>query len=774
MKRWNKLRNLSLFLAGSMLLMTAGCAGKEESGKAWDGGKEKNSSGTDDENTQDVAKGRYTETQKTTPDGLNTIEEMVRLSDGSVALLNPDKGSLLISRDNGDSWEEKELPALAGQTGIETIEITSRAIAPDGAVFFSYVDWEETAENGVNERYIYIDKDGNESEINLTEPSGDKFYLSWAAFTGERTLAALMNGGDAYTINLDDGIMNKISESQENFDMIFTAGDYLLTKNWMYQLSAGSATEDEKLREFIQKESPMNREAAFCYNARENTVYAAARSGLYSHVMGGSSMEKLLDGGLCSLGDPTKKVSGILQNEDGSFLIGYEDGELDLYQYDADVPAVPTQQISIFSMEQNLTVSRAVSIFRKSHPDVYVKQEYGLSGDYGVTKEDAIRNLNTRLLAGEGPDILLLDGMPLDSYIEKNMLLDLTETIGSLEQESKYFSDILKSYENDQGLYAVPLRFRVPMLMGETETIGGVTDIASLAAAVKTAKEKAPDAITALGTYTPEELLKKLYMTLPSSAFVKDGETDREALLDFLTHAKEIYEEEQKNITPEVLRGHNNSIQWREENGLMHEEGSFPIDASSVAEVLGKQSRLVLATISSVEDLQYAVGLLEHEKLPNASYVLAGKEHVFAPKGICGVNAKSKEEELSLEFFSTLLHADTQKADLSDGLPVNEDAFEKFFENPNPNDEHVIGFNTSIAGDDGETEDRIHFEVSWPKQDAVDALKEKVKQLSVPGLSDDVVKDAILESGAKVLSGNLSAEEGCGEIVQKLDLYLAE
>ena len=86
----------------------------------------------------------------------------------------------------------------------------------------------------------------------------------------------------------------------------------------------------------------------------------------------------------------------------------------------------------------------------------------------------------------------------------------------------------------------------------------------------------------------------------------------------------------------------------------------------------------------------------------------------------------------------------------------------------------MIGFNTSIAGDDGETEDRIHFEVSWPKQDAVDALKEKVKQLSVPGLSDDVVKDAILESGAKVLSGNLSAEEGCGEIVQKLDLYLAE
>ena len=48
-------------------------------------------------------------------------------------------------------------------------------------------------------------------------------------------------------------------------------------------------------------------------------------------------------------------------------------------------------------------------MFRKSHPDVYVKQEIGLSGDYGMTKEDAVRNLNTSLLAGEGPDLLLLD-----------------------------------------------------------------------------------------------------------------------------------------------------------------------------------------------------------------------------------------------------------------------------------------------------------------------------------------------------------------------------
>ncbi len=60
------------------------------------------------------------------------------------------------------------------------------------------------------------------------------------------------------------------------------------------------------------------------------------------------------------------------------------------------------------------------------------------------------------------------------------------------------------------------------------------------------------------------------------------------------------------------------------------------------------------------------------------------------------------------------------------------------------------------------------------EKEAVDALKEKVKRLSSPGLSDEVIKNAVLEIGAKVLSGDVSADEGCGEIVQKVDIYLAE
>ena len=41
---------------------------------------------------------------------------------------------------------------------------------------------------------------------------------------------------------------------------------------------------------------------------------------------------------------------------------------------------------------------------------MYINYEIGMDGD-GVTREDALKKLNTKLLSGEGPDVIILDGM---------------------------------------------------------------------------------------------------------------------------------------------------------------------------------------------------------------------------------------------------------------------------------------------------------------------------------------------------------------------------
>ena len=48
-----------------------------------------------------------------------------------------------------------------------------------------------------------------------------------------------------------------------------------------------------------------------------------------------------------------------------------------------------------------------------------MEYETGMGDGDSVTREDALKKLNTRIMAGEGPDVIVLDDMPVDSYIEK-------------------------------------------------------------------------------------------------------------------------------------------------------------------------------------------------------------------------------------------------------------------------------------------------------------------------------------------------------------------
>ena len=60
-----------------------------------------------------------------------------------------------------------------------------------------------------------------------------------------------------------------------------------------------------------------------------------------------------------------------------------------------------------------------MGVYQRQNPDVRVSYEVALGDDSAVTESDAMRTLSTELLAGEGPDVLILDGMPVESYIEK-------------------------------------------------------------------------------------------------------------------------------------------------------------------------------------------------------------------------------------------------------------------------------------------------------------------------------------------------------------------
>mgnify|MGYP001122931723 FL=1 len=162
-------------------------------------------------------------------------------------------------------------------------------------------------------------------------------------------------------------------------------------------------------------------------------------------------------------------------------MVLYTGMNLYRYTYDPNVPTVPDKQLKIYSLMESNAVRQAVSMFQKAHQDVYIRYEIGMSGDDGVTREDAVRNLNTKIMSGEGPDILMLGGLPRASYEEKGILADLSGITEEMSGDAALFPNIIEACRKDGKIYALPVRIQLLLMAGEPEDVGKVKDMDSLA-----------------------------------------------------------------------------------------------------------------------------------------------------------------------------------------------------------------------------------------------------------------------------------------------------
>lgn len=770
-KFWKRKRGAIFSWLAICTITLSGCGGassQQPSGEALGGteapGKDTGSA---------AAKGRYMETQKTTPEGLSELENMVRLADGSLEIVSRDSGTVYISRDEGESWESKELEPLVNVLNQEGGEVTTIAMAKDGGIFFSYVLWGSDVvdeEGNVAEQYMYVDASGQGREVPVQSKLED-YILQNAVFGDDGNLYLVYLSGQVYQVDLETGSLTNVMKIAGD-PLVFTAsGDCIISATSegvdIYRTSNGEKLEqDSVLSDFVTKEIATVYQMGILVDSGEGQIYTASKSGLYSHVPGGSVMDELLEGGLSNMGDPTRKAVSLLKGKDEGFLVAYSDGEIDSYIYDKDAPAVPEQQLTVYSLLENDTISKAVSAFRKNHPEVFVKQEIGIADEQSMVAEDAIRNLNASLLSGEGPDIMILDGMPKDSYIEKGQLKDLSEFVEKLTGQDSYFQNILTAYQNEEGIYALPTRFQIPVIIGEKQEVEKMKTLTDLADAVEADREKNPGQGTILGTYAPDELLAIL-QAASAPAWIENGEFNKDAVLSYLTQAQRIYEAEHKNITPEQeqLREQYTTIT---DFGMSYAEYNSLINVSAAYNILARESSFIVGNLNSSDSVKMLVSLADQADSVDYASMPGQAEHVFCPKGIVGVNAGTKEEELSYDFLEELFSEQVLKNDLNDGYPVNQKAFDQFFVDPSGG--------TSQEGFSASSEDgvRVDVMIRWPKGEELDRVKELIGTLTLPSDVESMLKEAVCTTGEKVLRGEMTPQEGADEIGQKMELYFAE
>ncbi len=162
-------------------------------------------------------------------------------------------------------------------------------------------------------------------------------------------------------------------------------------------------------------------------------IFVANTTGIYRQSLDGKLWERLVDGGLTTLVMPNVTIAGLVGDGGDGFHALLSTGEntfqLMHYIFDPNTPTNPDTELTVFSLKDNSTIRQTIGEFQRRNPNVRVDFRVALDENASATTEDIIRSLNAEILSGNGPDILLLDGLPVDSYIEKGVLADITALI---------------------------------------------------------------------------------------------------------------------------------------------------------------------------------------------------------------------------------------------------------------------------------------------------------------------------------------------------------
>ena len=451
--------------------------------------------------------------------------------------------------------------------------------------------------------------------------------------------------------------------------------------------------------------------------------------GLHRMAPGGGMVQNLIEGMGYAFSDIGFMPGALLALPGGEYLACIGDmytSEYPLYRYwyDETLEINTEGQILIWAMEESHVLRAAASAFAKRNPTIPVKIEYGRQ-DGGATDADIIRSLNTRLLADDAPDVLVLDGLPVDSYIAGGMLEDLT----GLVDISQCYPNIMECYVRDGKAYGYPALFGLPSFWAPADDgmegkINTLADLADLA-------EADPDNLVYGGWGS---MFDALYAGYSPLIFPDAASVDEEALRAFL------------EATARIAAALPITAEETYEHGGFGVSDKPPVQglAAYVEGGYGGPTRYGADIVGSMENgwHQFVAGGEQYvQPLPGKGYI-----------PVCGVGVPTGagQKEGAVAFIQTMLDDDSvQFTSMEQGFAakksVNDEYFSRDYSGLEPK---------ANPGD-----------YDW------DGL---IAQYEKPAVMELQLKEKLWEQAQKLYGGGISLDGAVSAVVQNTKTYFAE
>lgn len=764
-------RFLSLILALAMLLTLSACGGGEDglfqTEESQNGeSRVQTPDGVDSEaNGQTLATtGRYVETD-ITPQALTQLDvdyihtTQIR-TDGaaSIDLLGyygkegETVGFWYHSDDKGDTWEERSIPGE--WTGLFALYLDSKG----GLYCLGYADEEiwgySFPANGTESSYVL--RDGNIGNPTLL----DSGYLIY----------------DLQDTGTNTSILRAVDASSGEVAWSYTADTLYL--NWMaadgnIYVSDSGALQDvldgatgEKIDTFDLDTMLVGLSRVLWADSSVYFYLDEESCNLCRGIYGQSLVECILENDeyryASEMDWPEVAAFGISEDQTIYMDIGTASTERDaakLYRYDFDENAVyASETLTVWALEESDTLRQAALTFREAHPEVQVEFQVPDVAD-DAALNDALTALNTKLLAGDGPDILLLDGTSYESYMEKGVLSDLTE----LYEETDFVGQTVSALLDESGrCYVIPARFTVPILFSD-----GLTPPEGLEGLLSAVKAATSDQLSWTWDYhldtTPltEYGIEALpYLETESSALynrlwaacapvlVQEDGVDEAGLRLWLQTLKEIGDYYGLFCYEEIGAGESSyggSSLGYGNREVMYSRSSY-----------NWRSGFARAGTEQLDAVETIASLLEeycsfHQSVPQSFQITQFPglvEGVYTPKLLMAVSAASEQQTIAMEFLKTVLSLEVQQYTYGDGLPVLQEAMDR-----------QLDYFADYAKDYG-----------WNG----DTLTELFESRTTPVITDQTVSDVIYQAANDYCMGGCTLDEAVSEVQSNLTLKLAE
>lgn len=305
--------------------------------------------------------------------------------------------------------------------------------------------------------------------------------------------------------------------------------------------------------------------------------------------------------------------------------------------------------LTVYSLADSALAQELVQGFAARHPELTVLHE---TGEEGLSVTEQADALTARLLAGTGPDVLFLDGLPAQSYRADGLLTDMAGILAPLQEGLQ--QNILSAYTEKGQVFMLPVRYFVPFALTGGQGAKVMESLHSLAVYAGGASS---DKKVGLDGYSWADLLELVYYNYAPGFLREDGTVAKDDIENFLLYTK-----------------------WLGDSGPVEGEVAthrYLEEKFAAAELTKEDAQLLFMPLCGMDDLYaYSAKVGEMVRQGRKMQQVGG---VFFPEGLVGINAWSTKKESAALFVQAVFSEEMQGEYAGSGFCVNAEVFQENF-----------------------------------------------------------------------------------------------